>query len=295
MLKKILCIALLFSTLTIFAACSSEDEITPIRIGLTIDASNPIAGEAASRALAQAMSDFIGIPVEPVLDISYLMGIEAMRAGHLDIMLVSAFNYIRTSSVVDVELLATLPIRPGTVNNSIFIVCASRDDIYTIEDLRGKTLAFVDAVSTTGFIFPKYYLVSNHNMNPALLTNSGYFFDTVTFSGGHEAGIMGVSFGDFDAAAVGGIFIENMEERGLINAADFRIIAATQPVPNPSYIIRSALDAELVDDIREFFLNFNDSAYFAENWGDGNIRFTHPDVAGYAYVRSIVETLGLEL
>jgi len=222
------------------------------------------------------------------------MGIEAMRAGHLDIMLVSAFNYIRTSAVVDVELLATLPIRAGTVNNSIFVVCASRDDIHTIEDLRGKTIAFVDAVSTTGFIFPKYHLVSNYGLDPALLTNSGYFFDTVAWSGGHESGILGVGFGDFDATAVGGIFLENMEERGLINVADFRVIAQTQPVPNPSYIVRSALDAELIDDIREFFLNFNDPAYFAENWGDGNIRFTQPDVVGYAYVRSIVQTLGLE-
>jgi len=294
MLKKFLYTIMIVLALFVLAACSQDDDVIPIRIGLTIDESNPVAGEAASRALAQAMEDFLGIPVEPILDISYLVGVEAMRAGHLDIMLVSAFNYIRTSEVVDVELLVSLPMREGAANYSAFITRADRDDINSIEDLRGKTFAFVDAVSTMGFIFPKYHLVSEYGLNPDLIMHSGYFFDTATFSGGHETNVIGVGMGDFDAAAIGAMFIENMEDRGLISAADFKIIASTEPVPNPSYIIRSALDDELIVKIREFFLQFDESAYFAENWGDGTLRFTNPDIAGYAYVRSIVETLGLD-
>ena len=294
MLKKFLWFTFTLSAILLLAACSQEDTAQPIRIGLTIDESNPIAGEAASRALAQAMEDFLGIPVEPILDISYLMGIEAMRNGHLDIMLVSAFNYIRTSAVVDVELLVSLPMREGAANYSAFITRADRDDIQTIHDLQGKTFAFVDAVSTMGFVFPSYYLVSELGLNPDLIMHSGYFFDTATFSGGHEANVIGVGMGDFDAAAIGAMFIENMDERGIINADDFKIIAYTQPVPNPSYIVRSALDQVLIEDIRTFFLYFDDPSYFAENWGDGSLRFTYPDIAGYAYVRSIVNTLGLD-
>jgi len=293
-MKKFIIAMLFLLAIGVLTACNRQEDVTPIRLALTIDASNPVAGEAASRALAQAMEDFIGIPVEPMPDISYLIGIEAMRNGHLDIMLVSAFNYIRTSAVVDVELLVTLPIRAGTVNNAAFITCASRDDINTLADLEGRTFAFVDAVSTTGFIFPKYHLVTNLGLNPNLIMTSGYFFDTATFSGGHETNIIGVNLGDFDAAAVGGIFLENMEERGLIDTADFKVISYTEPVPNPSYIIRTAIDPEITEKIRQFFLQFSDNAYFAENWGDGNIRFAPPDIEGYAYVRSIVQTLGLD-
>ena len=294
MVKRFLCAAILLSMVVLFAACGNNDDEMVIRIGLTIDESNPVAGEAASRALAQAMEDFLGIRVEPVMDISYLMGIEAMRNGHLDIMLVSAFNYIRTSAVVDVELLVSLPMRPGASNFSAFITRANRDDINTIEDFRGNTFAFVDAVSTMGFIFPKYYMVTELGLDVDLLLHSGYFFDTAIFSGGHENGILGVGMGDFDGAAVGAMFLENMEDRGIINAADFKIVAYTPPVPNPSYIIRSALDDELITSIREFFLQFDESAYFAENWGDGTLRFTYPDIEGYAHVRSIVRTLGLD-
>jgi phosphonate transport system substrate-binding protein len=196
--------------------------------------------------------------------------------------------------VVDVELLVTLPIRTGTVNNSVFIVCASRDDINTLEDLRGKTAAFVSATSTSGFIFPVYHITNMLGLNPDLITNPGYFFSTVTFTGGHEHNILGVGMGDFDAAAIGGMFIKNMDERGLINAADFKIIAETEPVPSPSYIIRRALGEDMVARVREFFMQYNEPAYFAENWGDGSIRFAPPDVAGYAYVRSVVAALGLE-
>jgi phosphonate transport system substrate-binding protein len=294
MKNKTIFILLLFVALFLLNACSRGETVTPIRIGLTIDESNPVAGEAASRAMAKAMEEFLGIPVEVVLDISYLIGTEAMRGGHLDIMVVSAFNYIQTSSVVDVEMLVTLPMRPGTVNNAVFITRADRDDIQTLEDLRGKTMAFVTATSTSGYFFPVYHLFREVGINPDLIANRGHFFDTVFFSGGHETNILGVYNGDFDAAAVGGMFLENMEELGLINAADFKIIAATQAVPDPSYIVRSALGDELIARIRAFFLQFDDPAYFAENWRDPNIRFVEPDVAGFEHMRSVVTALGLD-
>ncbi|MCL1843474.1 MAG: phosphate/phosphite/phosphonate ABC transporter substrate-binding protein [Defluviitaleaceae bacterium] len=278
----------------LLVACGGDEDVQPIRIGLTIDESNPMAGEAASRALALAMEEFIGIPVEPVLDISYLMGREAMRNGHLDIMLVSAFNYLSVSGVVDVELLVSLPMRAGAANYTAFITRADRDDIASVEDLRGKTFAFVSHTSTTGYFFPKYYLVTQLGLNPDLITHSGYFFDTTTFSGGHEANIMGVEMGDFDAAAIAAMFLTNMEEHGLINAADFKIIAYTQPMPNPSYIIRSEIDAQVIENIREFFMSFDSPDYFAENWGDGSLRFTYPDIAGNEYVRSMANVLGLD-
>jgi len=213
----------------------------------------------------------------------------------LDIMLVSAFNYIHTSAVVDVEMLVSLPIRAGTVNNSVFIVCATNTDIHTAADMRGRTAAFVSPTSTSGFIFPAYYLVSTLGVDPNLLTHSGHFFDSVMFTQSHESNIRGVLLGDFEVAGIGGMFIENMVERGeLAGSEAVRVIAATDPVPNPAYIIRSELDAELIARIRNFFLTFDDPAYFAENWGDAAIRFSPPDVAGFAYVRSVVTTLGLD-
>ncbi|MCL2363055.1 MAG: phosphate/phosphite/phosphonate ABC transporter substrate-binding protein [Defluviitaleaceae bacterium] len=296
-MKKVLLAVFLLVMVAVLGACGRGDDETvqSIRIGLTVDMSNPVDGLAASRAMAQALGDFLGMPVVMYEDINYLIGTEAMRGGHLDIMLVSAFNYIHTSAAVDVEMLVSLPIRPGTVNNSVFIVCATNEDIFAAEDMRGRTAAFVSPTSTSGFIFPVYYLVSTLGINPDLITNPGYFFDTVLFTQRHETNVDGVLLGDFDVAGIGGMFIENMVERGELESADaVRIIAATDPVPNPAYIIRSALDDDLIERIREFFLTFDDPAYFAENWGDSNIRFTAPDLAGFAYVRSVVTTLGLD-
>ena len=293
MKTAILIICLVSASLMVLSSCGREAGVQPIRIGLTIDESNPVAGEAASRAMARAMEEFLGIPVEAVLDVSYMMGIEAMRAGHLDIMLVSAFNYVHTSSVVDVEILVTLPIMEGAANHAAIITRADRDDINSLEDLEGKTIAFVSAASTMGFIFPKYHLVTELGLTPELVMHSGYFFDTAYFTGGHEVSIIGVGMGDFDAAAVGAMFLDNMEDRGIIYAADFKIIAATAPTPDPAYIIRADIDPELIEQIREFFLTFNDPAYFEENWGDGTIRFRLPDIEAFEYVRSMVRTLGL--
>ena len=65
-------------------------------------------------------------------------------------------------------------------------------------------------------------------------------------------------------------------------------------MPDPSYIIRSALDDDLIKRIRAFFLQYDDPAYFAENWGNGNLRFVEPDIAGFEHMRSLVTALGLD-
>jgi ABC-type phosphate/phosphonate transport system substrate-binding protein len=93
---------------------------------------------------------------------------------------------------------------------------------------------------------------------------------------------------------VGGIFIENMTERGLIDPADFKIIAETPPAPYPGYIVRTALGEELVARISEFFMEYRGEDYFTQNWGGGNDRFSPPDMESYEYFRSVVRTLGLD-
>lgn len=46
------------------------------------------------------------------------------------------------------------------------------------------------------------------------MENSGYFFDTVAFSGNHQTSLVGVMMGDYDAACVGESIIYMMEEAG---------------------------------------------------------------------------------
>jgi phosphonate transport system substrate-binding protein len=96
------------------------------------------------------------------------------------------------------------------------IVTRCDSGIASVEDLAGKTLAFADPDSTSGYAVPYYNLVQE-GYEPTT------FFAAIPFSGSHEAGVAGVANGTFDAAAtyedteLNGIY-QNMEKKGMIEA-----------------------------------------------------------------------------
>lgn len=288
-LNKLIAIA----GLALLTACGASAQASEpvLRIGLTIDDSNPASG-MASQQFIDDLSEFLGMQVIAIEDITYLVAIEAMRAGNLDIMMASAFNYIMARDVVDVDLLATIRMG-GEGNFTAFITRDDNHDIQTLEDLRGRSFAFVDPASTSGAIFPKYHFVENYGVNPDLIMHSGEFFSTAIYSGSHNASIMGVYFGDFDGAAVAYMLISDLEASGAISPGSIRKVDRTAAFPDPTYIVRSALGEELIDQLQQFFLTYDNSDYFYHVWGSADLRFRQPDADEFNRIGSLVEALGI--
>ena len=277
------------------AGAAENAPVTELRIGIQMDETDPERG-AASETFRAALEYHLGLPVTINEDMSYLIAIESMRAGNLDMTIFSAFNYVRAASVVDLDQIATVNMSASTdhIMRPIFITRVENEHINSLADLEGATFAFVDATSTSGYIFPKFALVTELGLDPDQLMNSGYFFNTAVFSGSHNASVMGVNFGDFDAAVIGGEFIlAGMAAAGVINLDDFKIIGEAAAAPDPSWVARASLPAELRESIREFMLQWNDDEYFINFWGNPAIRYIDADRAGFEYVRNMLSTLGL--
>lgn len=293
-MKKLLLSSMVLAATALLAACGQTEGqaasggVTEIRIAQAIDESNPESGQA-NEAFRLALEEYIGIPVVEIENVSYLVGVEAMRAGNVDIMLASVFNYVRANEVVPVEMLAAVanPLNPPAP--TIFITRSDRDDINTLADLEGKSFAFVDAASTSGFLFPQYHLVEELGLDPSLIMNSGYFFDTAVFSGGHDTSLMGVNFGDYDAAAVIGSILPMLES--VVDLDDIKIIDETMPTPPAGYIVRSELPAELIEQIRSFMLSYDDASFFENVWQNPDARFVESDEAAVDHVRSMMQVL----
>ena len=287
--------AALFLTACSGAASAADAPVTELRIGVQMDEADPERG-AASEAFREALEAHLGMPVTIHEDMSYLIAIESMRAGNLDMTVMSAFNYVRAAEVVDLDQIATVQMSASAdhIMRPLFVTRVENEHINTLADLEGATFAFVDATSTSGYIFPKFALVTELGLDPDQLMNSGYFFNTSVFSGSHSASVMGVNFGDFDAAVIGGeMILAGMAEAGVINRADFKVIGEANAAPDPSWVARASLPEELRDSIREFLLDWNDAEYFTNFWGNPAIRYIDADRAGFEYVRNMLATLGL--
>ena len=267
-----------------------EHAVEQIRIAFLIDDDNPDSSLVFETFRAE-LETYLDIPVVTIEGATHLVGIEAMRAGNLEMMWGSPFVYLLAQGALDVERLVTTD-SPNVINKTVFIT--ANDAIQSMDDLAGHTFAFASAGSTSGFLYPMYHLINMTGYTQEQLL-TGSFFSAASFSGGQTPSMMGVLYGDFDAAAVGHIQFNNALNSGVIPADTVRVLDSTELIPFPGYIATSALPRELLDRIQAFLIAYDNDFYFDTRFGDTDVRFEAPDQAQIDYLTSMVQTLGIDL
>ena len=175
--------------------------------------------------------------------------IEAMRAGRLHI---AGFN---TGSVpLAVNCAGFAPFAMMASKNDEFgyemeIVVHADGPIQKIEDLRGKTVAFTDPNSNSGFKAPSAILKREFGLE------APRDFKTA-FSGKHDNSIIGVANKDYDAGAIANAVLKRMVARGAVNPAKLRSIYKSQTFPTTAYGLAHNLKPELAAKIKAAFFNF---------------------------------------
>ena len=295
---KVCILAALAMTLVSLSACngnSTNNEDTTLNtlyMAIVIDDGNT-EQENAFTDFRMAMEAYIGIPVEMVPGVTHLVAIEAMRAGNLHLMWGSPFVYLLAQQTMDVERLA-ITNSPNAINKAVFVT--GQDDIYTMDDLKGRTFGFASPASASGFLYPMYYLINRYGLSRDEMLTPGVLFSEVIFSGGNNASIAGVAHGDFDGAAVGNIQFNNAINSGMISAEDVRVLGYTANIPNPGYIATTDLPEELRRRIQSFLLSWDSDTYSAARFsGDAAVRYALPDAGEIDYLRSMVVILDIDL
>src|SRR3546814_520787 len=140
------------------------------------------------------MSERLGIPVELYPASDYAGVMQGLISKNLEYAGLGSAGYagIHVQDPEAVEpLLTTQQIDDSTGYYSVLYVRA--DSPYkTLEDLKGKSLAFADPNSTSGYLVPAFELKEN-GFKP------DEFFGRPGFAGGHEQGVVAVLNNQYDA------------------------------------------------------------------------------------------------
>ena len=238
------------------------------------------------------LSEKIGMEVEAYQANSYNAAIEAMKNNKADMAMFGPFSYIVAEERAEAELIANLN-NPELEGQAPSVIVVPKDsDIKTIADLEGKTIGFADPVSTTGHLLPKSTIVKELGIGVEELEKS--FFKSVQFAGGHDKALIGVVRGQYDAAGVSAMMPSMLEEKGIIEKGSYRVIAESEPIPvGAPFAVRSGLDQEVKDHIKEFLLSYDDPQYFKNILGTENGKFVDADDSDYDQLRDIAEMLNL--
>ncbi|MCS6891377.1 MAG: phosphonate ABC transporter substrate-binding protein [Rhodovarius sp.] len=182
--------------------------------------------------------------------------VQALTGGQIQMARLGPASYAAAWIDSDgaVEPLVTWTAPSGQAGYFSVLIVRADSPFQRLEDLRGRTIAWADPNSTSGYLVP---LATLRGMN----IEPSRFFGRTVFSGGHEQSVLGVLNGNFDAAftwtAEDDAFgqLRMMIDRGLLQRDRIRVVLQSPLIPNPPVTVRKDLPADMKADLRAFFLD----------------------------------------
>lgn len=256
-----------------------RDDYRIVRIGL-------ISGENETDQLTRRepfrlyLERELGVEVKFHTAANYDGTIQALAANQIEFAHLGSSGYAAAYTLTNggVEPLVAQVDERGSSGyfSMIFVRCDSGYE--SIDDLKGKVLAFADPDSTSGYLVPYYNLVQQ-----------GYppetHFSAIPFAGSHEAGLMGLYNGQFDAAASLGntpdyTRADFMAENGLIPEDSLCPIWSSPEITNSPLTARTNIPRDLIESVRTAVLEMAEKdreafAGYAEPTNVGFIAVDH--------------------
>ncbi len=145
----------------------------------------------------------------------------------------------------------------GVSSYNSVIITLRNQGIKEINDLRGKTIAFEENFSTSGYMLPYSYLkqqgliLTEKNANTQSFSNNETAY---VFSGSDNNSLQWVISGRVDAMAMGSVDFEQLPQE---TRQQFMVIGKTRSVPRHLVVISPTLSKNKVTRLKKILLQMN--------------------------------------
>lgn len=239
--------------------------------------------------LTEMLSNELGIKVEGFTATNYVGVVEGLGSGQVDFGFIPPFAYVLANSESDAQVILTAINKSGEARYRSQFLVRKDSGIKTFADVKGKVVAFVDPSSTSGYLFPGAYLITE---GIDIEKDMEY-----VYSGGHDKSLQLLLNGDVDVATT---FVDARERY----AADFptameqtELLGYTDYIPNISVTLRGNMDAELQGKIKDALLKIQASeegkALLIELFN--MYGFEEATDSDYDVIRTTAETMNVDL
>jgi phosphonate transport system substrate-binding protein len=196
---------------------------------------------AGGDQIAQMITEKTGLVVKANVGTDYAAVREAMGVGKAHVGWLNTFNYVLAHEKYGVDV-ALVTVRFGTSTYMGQIIVRADSGIASLEDLKGKTMCWVDPNSTSGYIIPRIMLKAN-GIDP-----DTDFAKTVE-AGSHNNVVAAVYNGDCDAGATYSDARSSVEADFPDVKDKIAILATTTEIPNDTVAFTKDFPAEMRDKI----------------------------------------------
>jgi phosphonate transport system substrate-binding protein len=227
----------LFAFATAGLASPSFAAEPPLKFGVGLFQPDKDKNDATYRPLADFLARKLGREVQLRTVDSWEGLAKSLANGETDIALLGPWGYVLANHQAGAQVVSTI-LYDGLPEYYAITVTHPNSGINSLADLKGKTFAFGDKGSTSGYLIPL------HHMMQQGIEPEKYFSKVIHTS--HQAIETQVTQGALDAGADYNRNRNAMIEQGLIKAEHSKIIWTSAPLPNDAVAVRQGLAADKV-------------------------------------------------
>lgn len=241
----------------------------------------------ARSTLAKDLGKVINMEVKEIQASDYTAIIEALRTGKADMAYMGALAVAmgaERAGVTPIVMKAPNSDKAQAVYHSVFVTQKDNSEIKSIKDFKGKTIAFVDPDSTSGNLVPTSEIMKAfpdlHLTNEKIHTN-GEFFEAVSFSGKHQAGLQAVIKGDVDIVPISDQIMASEFKNGNADENAVKVVHSSAAIPAEAMVVSKTVNEDLKKTLTKFLVEYNNKDYFDKVIKKADARFVECSMEDY--------------
>lgn len=247
---------------------------------------------AGMKSIGDYITKETALVVESDVPTSYVAVVEAMCANKVDVGWVSPLAYVLARQKCGADMQLASINSAGKTTYRGLIIARTASDLKDLSDLKGKRFAWVDATSTSGYLYPR-----------ALMAQKGIQPDKdlgqQVFAGSHDKVVVAVMNNQVDAGA---IYEDARTVKGVLDqypkvAEETRVVAQTEEIPNDGVAFRKDLPPNLTSKIKDALVKLGSTEEGKKVYRDaiGTSGVAPTTDAAYDPVRRAAQVLNLNL
>ncbi len=209
---------------------------------------------------------------------------QSLRKGEVDMAFICSGAYIERDKKFGLDLLV-IPVINGKTTYHSYIIVHKESNISNFNQLKGKSFAFTDPLSNSGYLYPVFILSQKKEFPER-------FFSKIIFTYSHDNSIIAVAEKLIDGAAVDSLVYDWLKQTNPDLISRTKIILISPPFENPPVVVSKSLEYNLKKKLEKFFLELHKDEKGKEILNKLRIdKFVKSDVSKYNSIRLMKEKI----
>jgi len=241
------------------------------------------------KPISDYLTERLGVKVEAFTASNYIGVVEGLGSGSVDFGIIPPFSSLLAQKQSNAKPILTSKGKTGKPGYTAELYVRKDSGIKSLQDVKGKKVAFVDPSSSSGYIYPG-----------AMLVNAGLNLDkdiSYQFSGGHDKSLQLLLNKDVDVIAT----FDGVEDRYAKDfpqaKTDIQKLATSDMIPGVMVTTSGKMDKELQEKLEKALRDIEKDPKMKEMFTKmfSITGFTDVDQDAYKKVEATAKVMNVDL